>query len=154
MKTTYIASFCLGCVCCCSHFLAIPAFAARETWECNYGKGNLPQALSIEVDDGKLVRFQYTGMAPSADGDTYYTCTVEAVRGAPENIWRDKSDSIEVRFKEGIAPDDHVIIRSGEDRFDFELEMSPSNCGHSTPIAARISIGKGKKHCLGVHIDS
>src|SRR5262245_54450620 len=117
----------------------VPASTAEE-WSCQSDNDGLPQMLTVKFADGLLEAFDYTSMAPSASGDTKYTCSVSASRTDGESTWKDEPAGTRVHPQYAVADDDEVVITRVQQTVTLRLTMSPSNCGPSTPLASAISV--------------
>lgn len=124
-----------------------------SVWECEADNDNFPQSFSVEFSEGKISGFSYSGMTPAPSGDTYYSCYFEAKRSDGESNWKGSGDEIEITMKEPIAEDDKMFLTRVKDTITLRLEVSPSNCGHSSAIATSISIVRGKKQCRDIEMN-
>lgn len=129
------------------------AFAEdSEEWSCESDNNGLPQSLSVQVEKGEVVSFEYSGMAPSASGDTFYSCYLSAKKGSKDSKWETKGNKSNIAFLETAQPEDTALVTRNQNTFKFEFDVSPTNCGSSTPIASTISISKGQKKCHDIEL--
>lgn len=137
-------------------FCSYPAFAAGtfEQWECEAENGGLPQSLELTFENNILSAFDYSSSTPSPDRETFFSCSFSAKRNKTDSKWTDKPGKIKVKFNDSAEKSDRAIITNEKDTYTIEFQMSPSNCGHSTPYASKIAITKNNKTCHSIETDS
>ena len=129
------------------------ALESFEKWSCESPDSGVSHSIELTLGDGILSSFEYTSSTPSPDGDTHFICSFSATSEDRDKKWIIQKDRIVVNFEDARENDDHAIMQRTNDSFIFYFKMSPSNCGHSTPFATKISISKDKKSCHGIRVE-
>ena len=126
----------------------------KEVWECENSNKGYDQFLTVHWEGGEISSFEYVGMAPSSNDETKYSCSMSATRSGSDSKWKSEGNKTIVNFVDTAGEEDRLIITKIKDTLDFEFEVSPSICGHSTPMAVSISITKNKKKCHKIELNT